>query len=229
MTYTHDFSVTFTVEGSTDERGSDLSDARLLEALKALVAGYEAKPGLLRYEVSRPVDTRENRLWMMRQIDEPGCVRLSDGGWNKNWLGGLRREDMLTSEQARTMELGEDAFWCPPEDIHGMGVIARVRTDDGVVDTRFDVRPWLKDATAEEIIELAEDGWSLAESADRVAMFLEGYGEPEASKLFIYLAIARETGFGVSVPAEAAMDWLAEVRPDVFEQVESALHDRPEP
>lgn len=101
MAFTHDFSVTLTVEGSTDERGCELSDARLLEALKVLVTKFEETPGLLRYHVSDPVSTRETSLWMLRKIGEPGCVRQADGGWVQSTPGELRRQDMLTSEEAR--------------------------------------------------------------------------------------------------------------------------------
>jgi hypothetical protein len=223
MTYRHDFRILFSVPGSTDPTGMDLSGEVMLAALKARVAEFEANPQLLRDLAGAPQASVDQPLWVLRRIGAPGVIRQSDGGWIDAAPGGIRPEDMLPPEVAATFPAGRGAFWCRVEDALGEEVLAELHSDDRVIETSVDIRPWLAEAHPGDIAALAADGWGYAESADAVAQHLEGIGDPGAARLFGYLALnpkmsftGDQVGFGLVAPETESLAWLRAHRPDVI-------------
>ncbi len=107
---------------------------------------------------------------------------------------------------------GEEEDETEPE---GPLVTARAHSDDYVFEIKdFDIRPWLMQASENEILDLAKAGWGNDYCADEVAQFMADYNH-DLAKLFEYLEqIANlpskkdECGFECEIHAEQAMAWL---------------------
>ncbi|MCE6959325.1 hypothetical protein LAZ40_09705 [Cereibacter sphaeroides] len=233
MPYRHDFNIRFQAT-SEDPAGLDLSGERMLEALEARLAEFRANPQLLRDLAGAPLSSTEQPLWVLRTEDEPLSVRNRRGAWVP--AGEVVPADAVSGETAaRTPAIRPGAFWCHLDFLLGTPVLADLHSDDHIVDTELDIRPWLASAEPSEILELAGDGWSFAESADRVFYALEAMGCPEALRLSNYLALnpvmgftGDTVGFGLSAPECDALDWLEEHRPDVRALL-AAPEDAPAP
>jgi hypothetical protein len=221
MTYRHDFRILFSVPGSNDPTGMDLTGEAMLAALEARVAEFRANPQLLRDLAGAPQASSDQPLWVLRHVGRPGVIRQSDGGWISVEPGAIRPDDMLPAERAATIPAGRDAFWCRVDDAFGDEVLADLHSDDHVVETKVDIRPWLAEAHPGDIEALAAEGWGYAESADAVAYHLEGMGDPGAARLFAWLGMnpkmpftGDQVGFGLSATESDCLDWLRRHRPE---------------
>lgn len=104
-------------------------------------------------------------------------------------------------------------------------VSAEVWSDDARVRAKFDATPWFAEATDEELIALAGQGWWRCEEADEVAQYVEGTQvNPEVNDVFEYLQITNKNasmyadpvGFEVEVSTEGAMQYCRAFRYPVF-------------
>ena len=99
---------------------------------------------------------------------------------------------------------------------------AEAHSDDHNVEIEFDALRWFKQATDEEIVELAECGWGGHYPADAVAEYFDGKKNC-TSRLFRYLEDIAEDwskkdlmGFECHVNEEDAIKWLRKNRPAVL-------------
>lgn len=117
------------------------------------------------------------------------------------------------------------AVWCRQDLINGKPVLADLHSDDRMIESTLDIRPFLQDVSVGDIEELHAESWSYAEAADRIAYDLEGKGDPSATRLFNYLGLnptmgmGEQVGFGVSVEGSEALAWLRENRAELYEEL----------
>jgi hypothetical protein len=102
---------------------------------------------------------------------------------------------------------------------------AEAHSDDHNVEVEFDAVRWFKQASDDEILELAECGWGGEYPADGVAEFFDGK-KNGTSRLFRYLEdIAGDWskkdcgGFECHVNEEDAIKWLRKNRPAVLPHI----------
>lgn len=113
------------------------------------------------------------------------------------------------------------------EDCYGeAGITAEAHSDDHIFEADFDATPWFKQATQEEIKELAECDWGGDKPADEVARFCSDHNE-ELSRMFTYLGLIAdrpskkdECGFECYVDEGSALQWLREYRPEIYAVLE---------
>lgn len=89
---------------------------------------------------------------------------------------------------------------------------ARVQLDDGLAGTRFDALPWFRQASAAELRQLWEDGFSGSPMARTVASFC-AHDEPDIKTLFAVLDHRRQSGdprleYHCFIQPEAARRWI---------------------
>lgn len=103
---------------------------------------------------------------------------------------------------------------------------AEAHSDDFVVTAKFDATPWFKQASEEEIMDLARCEWGGDYPADAVADYLESEpGYDSLAAMFEYLgkhpkSLSNEAiGFEVHVHRDDAYRWLLANRKDVFNEV----------
>jgi hypothetical protein len=208
------------------EDASDVTPDMILAALLARVAELEADPENLREKLGAPMSALEIEDWVLRRKAEPGVIRQSDGGWITVSEGTIRPDDMLPSAQASNMPAGRNAFWCRAVEAFGVEVLADLHSDDRVIETQVDIRPWLAQASAGDIAELESEGWGYGEAHDGVAQFMEGIGNPDACRLFNYLGLrprmsmtGDDVGFGLSVDEFEVTRWLKAHRPEALSEI----------
>jgi hypothetical protein len=89
---------------------------------------------------------------------------------------------------------------------------AEVHSDDHKVEVNFDATAWFQQASEDEIVSVAACGWQYDYPTDNIAIWYSAANE-EVQKLFFYLGIVQDQGFGCWVHANDALAWLAENRP----------------
>jgi hypothetical protein len=106
-----------------------------------------------------------------------------------------------------------------------MKIPAEAHSDDYVVEVHFDALPWFEQATDEEIQSLCEIEFGGNYAADAVAESFICILE-DMSRLFDYLDIIRDLpskkdccGFECHIDREAAMRWIKENRPKLYQGV----------
>ena len=89
---------------------------------------------------------------------------------------------------------------------------AEVHSDNHVAEANFDAAGWFKQATDQQITDLAECGWGGDYPADVVA---RSSGSRKVKKVFAYLDTVRgtEIGFECHVNKDDARRWIARNRP----------------
>ena len=104
---------------------------------------------------------------------------------------------------------------------------AEAHSDDRVFEVPFDAQEWFKQAADEEILRLAESGWSGDYPADSVAHFM-AERHPPLAKLFEYLEHIATLpskkdlrGFECSVDDEAAMTWLRQFKTELATKIKA--------
>jgi hypothetical protein len=194
----------------------------------ALEAASRDPSGLL----SRVKGPEAARNWVIRADTGPGVILTSHGTWYACTSDTVPDSALHVPETGQSVALRRGQVWCRRDLIGGELVPAELHSDDRVVDTVVDIRPFLETASQDEIEELIADDWSYAESADRVAYALEAAGDPGANRLFWYLSLNpggtgnEQVGFGLSADGEAALAWLSEHRPELRARLE--LEDGPD-
>lgn len=150
---------------------------------------------------------------------------LSDQWVIVDQFTGVALKDQPSSgENLSDLDLPAKAIWCRKDLVGTPPVIAEIHTDDTnqlglhIVHRYVDIRPFLLDATADDIENLHVEDWSYAQSADGVAYDLERKGDPSAEQLFGYLSM-NPTGFGVSIEGADALNWIMGNRPDLYEKI----------
>jgi hypothetical protein len=100
---------------------------------------------------------------------------------------------------------------------------AEAHTDDRVHEVPFDAVHWFTQASDEDILALAKDGWGGDYSADQVAQWTEANGHIGLEALFGYLERVASTrkscGFECHIVEADARPWLEKNRPEVFKQL----------
>lgn len=100
-------------------------------------------------------------------------------------------------------------------------VRAEAHSDDYKFQVEFDAYPWFKQASDEELVELAGEDFGQSLPADRVAQFMEGK-VPELKKMFAYLRSDKakrrpeRIGFEVIVNSNDAEAWVRQNRPHLL-------------
>jgi hypothetical protein len=116
---------------------------------------------------------------------------------------------------------------------------AECHSDDHKVRARFDALPWFAQASDEDIRELAGCNWGGDYPADGVAQFLSGRHR-RVARVFRYLSYrptfaysGDRVGFECHVSGPAALRWLREHRPALYESLrgdpEGAAEEGPNP
>jgi hypothetical protein len=90
---------------------------------------------------------------------------------------------------------------------------AEVHSDDHKVEVNFDATAWFQQASEDEIVSVAACGWQYDYPTDNIAIWYSDT-HAEVQKLFFYLGIVQDQGFGCSVHADDALAWLAMNRPE---------------
>ncbi len=102
---------------------------------------------------------------------------------------------------------------------------AEAHSDDHNVEVEFNAVRWFKQASDEDILELAESGWGGDYPADAVARFFDGK-KNGTGRLFRYLEDIAEDwskkdlrGFECNVSEADAIKWLRKNRPAVLRRI----------
>lgn len=96
---------------------------------------------------------------------------------------------------------------------------AEVHTDDHHHESRFDAEPWFKQATDEEIVELAKIGWRGDYAADLVAEWTADRNK-EVRNVLKNTSPRDGVGFECSVDEDAAVAWLKKNKKELWTKIE---------
>lgn len=81
----------------------------------------------------------------------------------------------------------------------------------------FDAEPWFKQASDQQILKLAKDGFGYDYSADDVAYYFEGTNR-QIANMFKYIN-KDDVGFEVSIWDQEAMEWIQKHRLGLFHKI----------
>lgn len=99
---------------------------------------------------------------------------------------------------------------------------AKAYSDDRLYEVEFDAAPWFKDASADAIITLANNGWGDCETADDIALRIED-ANPAVQSMLNYCRATqrsrRSVGFVCRVDPEQAMQWLKSNRKSIWARI----------
>ena len=84
---------------------------------------------------------------------------------------------------------------------------AECHSDDRKVEVNFDATQWFKQATEQNIIDLAKCEWRNDYPADEVAIYMADFNT-KIKTMFDYIAIVGEFGFECSVDEDDAKIWI---------------------
>lgn len=114
-------------------------------------------------------------------------------------------------------------------------VIAEVVSDDHIQKASFDAQDWFKQATDEDILELAREGYSHDFTSDNVARFFRETNE-DVKRVFDYLDTIKDVpskkdvnGFGCTVDEDQAITWVDANRPHLMDQLAAIKDGQEEP
>lgn len=93
-------------------------------------------------------------------------------------------------------------------------ISAKAHSDDWKAKADFNAHLWFDQASDEEVIDLAENGWGGDYSADVVALFMEERSLVIES-LFEYIQISK-MGYEVEINPDEAAAWLEKHRPHLY-------------
>lgn len=138
----------------------------------------------------------------------------------------------IECETCNTVLLDFNAPGHAEPDYGSARVVATAWSDDKRVEVTFDAADWFAHASDDDIVELADDSWGCAYSADRVAQHFE---ETTTKPLFDYLDVAGPmadgdpVGFECDVSEEQALAWIADYlaphRPELMERLKGWYGD----
>lgn len=104
-------------------------------------------------------------------------------------------------------------------------VMAELVSDDHVQRVSFDCQDWFKQATDEDILELAREGYAHDFTSDRLAEFFKETNA-EVKTVFDYLDTLKDVpekkdvnGFGCTVNEDQAVSWVDANRPQLLDQL----------
>lgn len=203
----YNLSIVVNVEDGKDPEAKDIFDA-LERALDS--AAKDPKPFL----GALTEDKSHSDFWLI--VDK---------------LTGIPLEDQPKKDSIlRDIDLPGGSVWCHKDFSGTPPILGEIHTDDSnqlgdrIVHRDVDIRPFLAQATAGDIESLHVEDWSYSQSADDVAYFLEGAGDPSAERLFAYLSM-NPTGFGVSLDGSEALAWIEENKTDLFREIKDSILD----
>jgi hypothetical protein len=149
--------------------------------------------------------------------NEPGCPLADAIRFLEN---ASEKHDLYRLEGLRGMD-GPDV-----RVVDVLPIGAEVHSDDRRFEVDFDARRYFMEARAEDIEELAVNGWADEEPADAVALHMEDH-VPEIAHLMAYCRATTNprnpvgsVGFECSVNERQALAWLRVRRPDVYKVLE---------
>ena len=100
---------------------------------------------------------------------------------------------------------------------------AECHTDDFAVEVPFDALKWFKEASDQEILDLAECEWRGDYPADAVAQTSSTWNK-ELDKVFDHTNPHKDLGgFECSVDEGKALEWLLINKPELHAKIESSL------
>jgi len=97
---------------------------------------------------------------------------------------------------------------------------AEVHSDDHVYEVTFNALTWFKEASEQEVVNLARIGWGGNYEADAVAQYLEDENR-EIEVLMDYCRKPNACGFECHVDEEQAVAWLKVNRPEILKKIVS--------
>jgi len=198
--------------------GAKPTAADLYDALEGVLTEASVDPAPL---LSRLVPAMQDRGWVIRSEAGPGLVLTDQGTWYACTPQTVPDTALHGPEAGQTIVLTSGQIWCRRDLMLGEAVVADLHSDDRVINTVVDIRPFLETADVDEINNLIAEDWAYTESADQIAYALEAAGDPGATRLFWYLGLNpggtgnAQVGFGLSAEGEAALHWLSENRPEI--------------
>lgn len=138
---------------------------------------------------------------------------------DKTWIVPLaayeQLRDYLKTRISRDAIL-KSAGWVVPK-YEGPEVEAEVHTDDRVMQTTFDARPYLQQASDDQLLGILQVGFSGDYCTDDIALYARDHAlDPDVVEIFAYLnAVQRgkTMGFECSVDPKDYLRWLDQVRP----------------
>lgn len=118
----------------------------------------------------------------------------------------------------------------PSEELPEPKVSAEFWTDDRAVEVTFDARPYLIQASKQELVGIIEAGYSGDYSTDAIAEFCESL-VPEISEGFAYIHTVQKShsklqdvGFECSINAVEYLHWMAAYREPLLASILCARH-----
>ncbi len=106
------------------------------------------------------------------------------------------------------------------------GIPATFRTGDGIARAEFDAAPWFQQASVEEIVNLAAEGWSGGYCGDEVAAWFDGK-DAGVTAVYRYIEATQDLpgevdcgGSDFRAEEKHVLNWLREHRPDVATRLE---------
>jgi hypothetical protein len=117
---------------------------------------------------------------------------------------------------------------CVPEPLQAdqtVRIPAKFSAGDGMAVAKFDAAPWFQQASADEILALAAEGWGRGYRGDEVAAWFDGK-DVGVSQVYQYIRATQELpdadcgGSDLSVAPEDALQWLRKHRPDLTARLE---------
>lgn len=99
---------------------------------------------------------------------------------------------------------------------------AEVHSDDHVFEVNFDALPWFKQATDEEILELAAVDWGGDYISDAVAQHCYQH-DSEVEGVLEYVERTSQMGFECHVEAADAIKWLEINKPHLYTKLYTKL------
>lgn len=175
----------------------------------------------------------DKAAWVEKLLDHPAGDDLEftlEPSKIREWLLA-NREDISFADIVSSAKLqvkpssGPDRGW---EKVRAIG--AEAHSDDHRIQVTIDARPFLMEATADQIRAMAACDWSSDYATDEIYHSAEAAGCPEADRLASYLATINGSGsprcgFSVSIDEGDVMDWLMDVRPGLYSEVEDIFDE----
>lgn len=143
---------------------------------------------------------------------------VNDAAWTMNKLLTHSNDLVARAKAKELIAIVETEEREEPKD----HIKAWAHSDDHVFEAQFNAAPWFKQATDDDLLALAREGFGYDYKADEIARW-ESEDNPEVAAIFIYLeklaGTRRSQGFECRVDRTDAMAWIAKHRPALHEKI----------